>query len=141
MLGNQVELWETMLAAMKLGAVVIPATTLLTTADIADRIERGGVRHVVVGAGDTAKFEGLDGTFTKISVGPAEGWLDYEDAAGAEPYAGGDEATHGGDTHAPLLHLGHDRQAQARRAHLRVVPGRAICPRCTGSACARATCT
>jgi len=98
MLGNQVELWETMLAAMKLGAVVIPATTLLTTADIADRIERGGVRHVVTGAGDTAKFEGLTGTFTKVSVGPAEGWLTYEDAADAEPYAGGDEATHGDDT-------------------------------------------
>ena len=41
MLGNQVELWETMLAAMKLGAVVIPATTLLTAADLRDRLERG----------------------------------------------------------------------------------------------------
>jgi acetyl-CoA synthetase len=98
MLGNQVELWETMLAAMKLGAVVIPATTLLTAADIADRIERGGVRHIVTGAGDTAKFEGLGDACTKISVGAAEGWLTYEDAAGAEPYAGGDEATHGDDT-------------------------------------------
>src|SRR3981081_836759 len=29
MLGNQVELWETLLAAMKLGAVVIPAPPLL----------------------------------------------------------------------------------------------------------------
>jgi acetyl-CoA synthetase len=98
MLGNQVELWETMLAAMKLGAVVIPATTLLTAADITDRIERGGVRHVVTGAGDTAKFEGLTGDWTKISVGPAEGWLSYEDAAGAEPYSGSEEATHGDDT-------------------------------------------
>ena len=32
MLGNQVELWESMLAAMKLGAVIIPATTLLAPA-------------------------------------------------------------------------------------------------------------
>jgi acetyl-CoA synthetase len=98
MLGNQVELWETMLAAMKLGAVVIPATTLLTAADITDRIERGGVRHVVTRADDTAKFEGLTGDWTRISVGPVEGWLSYEDAAGAEPYSGGDEATHGDDT-------------------------------------------
>ncbi len=30
MLGNDVALWETMLAAFKLGAVVIPATALLT---------------------------------------------------------------------------------------------------------------
>ncbi len=29
MLGNQVELWEMILAAMNLGAVIIPATTLL----------------------------------------------------------------------------------------------------------------
>ena len=98
MLGNQVELWETMLAAMKLGAVVIPATTLLTTADLTDRVERGGVRHVVTGAADTAKFAGVAGDWTKISVGAADGWLTYEDAAGAEPYAGGDEATHGEDT-------------------------------------------
>jgi acetyl-CoA synthetase len=98
MLGNQVELWETMLAAMKLGAVVIPATTLLTAADITDRIERGGVRHVVTRADDTAKFEGLTGDWTKISVGPVEGWLSYEDATGAEPYSGGEEATHGDDT-------------------------------------------
>src|SRR6185503_17334672 len=45
MLGNQVELWESMLAAMKLGAVVIPATTLLAPADLRDRIERGKARH------------------------------------------------------------------------------------------------
>lgn len=44
MLGNQVELWETLLAAMKLGAVIIPATTLLAPADIVDRVERGGGR-------------------------------------------------------------------------------------------------
>jgi acetyl-CoA synthetase len=29
LLGDQVELWESTLAAMKLGAVIIPATTLL----------------------------------------------------------------------------------------------------------------
>ncbi len=98
MLGNQVELWETMLAAMKLGAVLIPASTLLTPADLADRIERGDVAHVVTGAADTAKFEGLDGDWTRISVGAAEGWLTYEDFTGAEPYAPGDAATHAGDT-------------------------------------------
>ncbi len=34
MLGNVVALWETMLATMKLGAVMIPATTLLQRADL-----------------------------------------------------------------------------------------------------------
>src|SRR5438876_4504685 len=52
MLGNVVPLWETMLAAMRLGAVVIPATTQLTSEDIDDRITRGGARHMITdGAG------------------------------------------------------------------------------------------
>ena len=59
MLGNEVPLWETMLAAIKLGAVVIPATTLLTPEDLVDRVERGQVRHVVIGKAHTDKFENL----------------------------------------------------------------------------------
>jgi acetyl-CoA synthetase len=84
MLGNQVELWETLLAAMKLGAVVIPATTLLGPADVADRIERGGARHVVVGARDAAKFDAVPGDYTRIAVGGAgDGWQRYEDGYAA----------------------------------------------------------
>ncbi|WP_405793390.1 AMP-binding protein [Streptomyces sp. NBC_01506] len=69
MLGNQTELWETALAAMKLRAVVIPATPLLGPLDLRDRIERGEVRHVIVRAGDTAKFDGVPGEYTRIVVG------------------------------------------------------------------------
>ena len=47
MLGNQVELWESMLAVMKLGAVILPTTTVLAANDLADRVERGQVRHVL----------------------------------------------------------------------------------------------
>ena len=56
MLGNQVELWEAALAAMKLRAVIIPATPLLGPADLRDRIERGRARHVIVRAEDAGKF-------------------------------------------------------------------------------------
>jgi acetyl-CoA synthetase len=85
MLGNQVELWETALAAMKLRAVVIPATPLLGTADLADRVERGQVRHVVVRAEDTAKFDGVPGRYTRIAVGGTRpGWHAYEETAGAD---------------------------------------------------------
>src|SRR5690242_5099386 len=56
MLGNEVRLWETLLAAFKLGAVVIPATTLLGAADIADRIERGRIKWVVAGEEHAGKF-------------------------------------------------------------------------------------
>ncbi|MFD0683550.1 AMP-binding protein [Actinomadura fibrosa] len=81
MLGNQVELWETVLAAMKLGAVLIPCTPLLGAADLQDRITRGRARHVVAGSADAGKFDGLTGEFTRISVGgPVDGWLRYEDA-------------------------------------------------------------
>ena len=58
MLGNQAPLWEVILAAMKLGAVIIPATTLLGPDDIADRISRGGVRHVITESDETGKFAG-----------------------------------------------------------------------------------
>ncbi|MEV6791967.1 AMP-binding protein [Streptomyces sp. NPDC051320] len=85
MLGNQQELWETALAAMKLRAVVIPATPLLGPADLRDRITRGRARHVLVRSEDTAKFADVPGGYTRIAVGPdtPEGWLDYRDAEAA----------------------------------------------------------
>ncbi len=86
MLGNQAELWETALAAMKLRAVVIPATPLLGPADLTDRIERGGARHVIACALDTVKFADVPGDYTRIVVcagDEAPGWLDYADAHAA----------------------------------------------------------
>ena len=87
MLGNQVELWETMLAVMKLGAVILPATTALGPADLADRIERGGAKHVVTSAANTAKFAEVPGDYGRIVVdGDVPGWADYRAAATiAEP--------------------------------------------------------
>jgi acetyl-CoA synthetase len=84
MLGNQVELWETILAAMKVGAVLIPATTLLGPDDLVDRVERGGARHVVTTAADAGKFDAVPGGYTRIAVGGrVDGWLDYAEADGA----------------------------------------------------------
>jgi acetyl-CoA synthetase len=84
MLGNQTELWETALAAMKLRAVVIPATPLLGPADLRDRVDRGRVRQVIARSGDVKKFDEVPGDYTRITVGGAvEGWLTYEDAYAA----------------------------------------------------------
>jgi acetyl-CoA synthetase len=87
MLGNQAELWITALAAMKLRAVVIPATPLLGPADLRDRVERGRVRHVVARPEDTAKFAEVPGDYTRIAAGAAgavpQGWLPLDDAYGA----------------------------------------------------------
>ncbi len=101
MLANQAELWETMLAAMKLGAVVIPATTLLAEADLRDRIDRGNARHVVVRSADTGKWAGVTGDYTRIAVGePVDGWLAYADFADAPAEFAPDGPTRAGD---PLL--------------------------------------
>src|SRR6266436_5452093 len=85
LLGNVVPLWETMLAAMKLGVVVIPATTLLTTDELRDRLDRGRARVVVATQDQVAKFSGLGGDqLVRIVVGAPskqEGWLAYEQAA------------------------------------------------------------
>ncbi|WP_214402737.1 AMP-binding protein [Pseudonocardia lacus] len=85
MLDNQVELWESMLAVMKLGAVILPTTTALGPTDLVDRIGRGGARHVVANAGDAAKFDAVPGAYTRFVVGqPRPGWVTYRDAYAAE---------------------------------------------------------
>ena len=79
MLGNIPPLWETMLAMMKLGAVIIPATTLLTANDVADRIARGRVRHIVCAAELAPQIEQACGGCTRIAIGGhVPGWHDYE---------------------------------------------------------------
>ena len=100
MLGNQVELWETILAAMKLGAVIIPATTLLGAADLRDRVDRGGAKHVVTTAADAAKFADVPGDYTRIAVGGADGWQSYSDSEAADESFTPDGPTRAAD---PLL--------------------------------------
>ncbi|HUK54780.1 MAG TPA: AMP-binding protein [Candidatus Binatia bacterium] len=84
MLPNVAATWECILAAMKLGAVVIPAATLLTTEDLRDRLERGKARHVVAMAAATQRFAKLPGDYSRIVVGGADGaasgWIPYEQA-------------------------------------------------------------
>src|SRR3954452_16606654 len=87
LLGNVVPLWETMLAAMKLGVVVIPATTLLTPDELCDRLDRGRAKVVVASQDQVAKFASLGADkLVRIVVGASsqhDGWLPFEDAAGA----------------------------------------------------------
>jgi acetyl-CoA synthetase len=108
MLGNVAPLWEVILAAMKLGAVIIPASTLLQPTDLADRIVRGGVRHVITDTSQAAKFEGIAGDYTRVAAGgsgaagdpgPA-GWHRYADAFAAPGGFTPEGVTRAGD---PLL--------------------------------------
>ncbi len=73
MLGNIAPLWEVILATMKLGAVIVPTSTLLGPSDLADRIERGDVRHVVTESAHVPKFREVPGDWTRIAVEPTVG--------------------------------------------------------------------
>lgn len=109
MLGNIAPLWEVILAAMKLGAVIIPASTLLGPADLTDRVTRGDVRHVITEAALAARFDHITGELTRIVVGtgPARppagtpaGWHQYAEAFSAPRDFTPDGVTRGSD---PLL--------------------------------------
>ena len=93
MLGNEVPLWETMLAAIRLGVVVIPATTLLSGPDLADRLARGRVRWIVTNGTGLARVSELPAdalagvgrvlagpTGRDAAGAPPPGWIDYRDA-------------------------------------------------------------
>jgi len=106
MLGNEVALWETMLAAVKLGAVLIPATTLLSGDDLADRLRRGRVRWVITNAAGVGKFAAL-APDTLAGVGlisvrgaPTSGWIDFALSEGAPTEFNPPEPTRASD---PLL--------------------------------------
>ncbi|BBY73114.1 AMP-dependent synthetase [Mycolicibacterium parafortuitum] len=100
MLGNQVELWESMLAVAKLGAVIMPTTGALGPADLADRIRRGGAGFVIANATDASKFAEVDGDYVRIAVGaPVDGWRSYGDADAAEAHPHDPQTT----TDDPLL--------------------------------------
>ncbi|WP_105567095.1 AMP-binding protein [Microbacterium halophytorum] len=82
MLDNQVELWEAMLAVMKLGAVLVPTTTALGAADLGDRLIRSDARAVIANPADTGKFAAVDGDFLRVAIGAVDGWTDYAEARG-----------------------------------------------------------
>src|SRR5437879_2658628 len=98
LLGNVVPLWETMLAAMKLGVVVIPATTLLTPDELRDRLDRGRARMVVASQDQVAKFAGLGGdSLVRVVIGATskhDGWLPFEQVASASEDFAPDGPTH-----------------------------------------------
>src|ERR1700712_4417789 len=104
LLGNVIPLWETMLAAMKLGVVVIPATTLLTPDELRDRLDRGRAKVVVASQDQIAMFASLGAEkLVRIVVGASskhDGWLPFEDASGSSETFAADGPTNADD---PML--------------------------------------
>jgi acetyl-CoA synthetase len=79
MLANVMPLWETMLAAMKIGAVVVPATTQLTESDIDDRIVRGNIHHIVADQASAEKLRNPERLRVRLAVDDFPGFTKYED--------------------------------------------------------------
>ena len=100
---NEVALWECMLACMKLGAVIVPTTTLVATDDLADRFDRGAVKHVISTISAAAKFDVFDGPYTRIAVPDGKGaalpagWTSYDDSRAASKAFVPDAPTRAGD--------------------------------------------
>ena len=141
-LPNCVPLWETMLAAMKLGAVVIPATTLLTPDDLRDRIERGQVAARGRRGRARAQASRTCPAPASIAVGErAAGWHDYADV----DRASADFAPDGADAGRAIRCCSTSPPAPRRARSWSSTPTPATrsgtCRPCTGSGCSPATCT
>ena len=82
MLPNVPEWWEVMLGLMRLNAVPVPATVLLSAKDIQYRLSATDIKAVVATAEDAPKIEtALNNASVSpllISAGERTGWLDYK---------------------------------------------------------------
>lgn len=80
LLPNIVATWEMTLAAIKIGAVLVPTSVLATKAEITDRVKRCHAKFLVTEDASIDKISD-EYSITKILVGTTlRGWLNYEDA-------------------------------------------------------------
>lgn len=86
LLGNVMPLWEIMLAALKIGAVIVPATPMLTAEELLDRLKRGKIKLVITSSDQTEKFDAFDNMdMQRVSIdGTSSGWRDYSEAVSFE---------------------------------------------------------
>lgn len=103
LLPNVPEWWETMLALLRLNAIPVPATTLLTAKDIEYRFATGRIRAVIASEEDAVRVEeAASATHEQpllIIIGKRRGWMEYTAARKkASPFPG--ERT---SAHAPAL--------------------------------------
>lgn len=118
MLGNQVELWETMLAVIRLGAVIMPTTTAVGPAELVDRMARGGAQAVVCNAADAAKFDEVPGDYARFVVGDAAGSRQARPPVGARA-----AVDHAAAYDRPAEPLGHPGNASEDRLLLYFTSG------------------
>ncbi|WP_131786089.1 AMP-binding protein [Protofrankia symbiont of Coriaria ruscifolia] len=85
-LGQQQELWESVLACLKLGAVIIPTYPSLTAPEATDRVIRGRVHHLICRADTAERFSGAPVPGLRVAVsGDVPGWTPYDDGRSGNP--------------------------------------------------------
>ncbi|WP_040157601.1 AMP-binding protein [Nigerium massiliense] len=99
MLNNTVELWDILMALMKVGAVAIPTSTLLSDVDLAWRVDTAGATFSIAPTALADRFHAVNPDITFVGVGdPVDGWIDFADAASAPESFEPDGPTPAGDT-------------------------------------------
>ncbi len=69
--------WIAMLGLIRLGAVPVPGTLLLTPRDVAYRIQAARISAVMAGAEGIAKLDGFDGVRLAVGETPS-GWTNFD---------------------------------------------------------------
>ena len=144
LLGNVVPLWETMLAAIKLGVVVIPATTLLTPDELRDRLDRGRAKVGGGVAGPGREIRRPRRRAISFASWSARRRAMKAGCRSSRPRILRSTFTPDGPTNADdpmLLYFTSGTTAKPKlvRHSQRSYPGRRRCRRCTGSGCSPAT--
>ncbi|MEZ0289978.1 MAG: AMP-binding protein [Sulfolobales archaeon] len=97
MLSNKPLLFTAFLALMKLGAVISPATTLLTSSDIEDRVMRAGVRAIIADRDVVERIDSIRERLERLGLRIyissnvySKNWLEYEDliSSASENFSG-----------------------------------------------------
>ena len=69
--------WIAMLGLIRLGAVPVPGTLLLTPRDVAFRMQAARIHAVITDAEGVAKLDGFDGVRLAVGAAPP-GWIDFD---------------------------------------------------------------
>ncbi|WP_374029624.1 AMP-binding protein [Bdellovibrio bacteriovorus] len=76
---NNVALWEIMLGAMKLGAVLVPTNPLLSQQELKDRLDREKIKLIATSSRHAGKFDVSQSSIVPLLVdGEMPGWISYE---------------------------------------------------------------
>lgn len=80
-LRNGVPLYEVLLACMKVGAVVIPTYVSISPSEVADRVKRGSIQHLIAEADIAKNLGNIADMKSRVSVnGLTDGWSSYAES-------------------------------------------------------------